>query len=71
MHLSLPRAALRGQPTNKLTVSGGFVFLRTLLLLGLKILLYKETGLQRVRDLRTGEPNSYPELKQHDLEKIK
>lgn len=33
-----------------------------LLILDLKILLYKEPGLQRVRDLGTPGPNPYPEL---------
>lgn len=39
--------------TNESTVSSEFVFLRMLLILDLKILLYKEPGLQRVRDLGT------------------
>lgn len=69
MPLSLPRATIRGELTNKLRVSGGFAFLCMLPLLGLKILLFKETGLQRARDLGTPEPNSYPGLKQHDLGK--
>lgn len=69
MPLSLPRATIRGELTNKLRVSGGFAFLRILPLFGLKILLFKETGLQRARDLGTPEPNSYPGLKQHDLGK--
>lgn len=71
MHLSLPRATIRGELANKLAVSGEFALLCMLLLLGPKILLYKETGLQRARDLGMPEPNSYPGLKQHDLEKKK
>ena len=69
MHLPLPRATARGELTNKITVSGGFPCQCILLLLGLEILPYKETGLQRARDLGTPEPNSYSGFKQYDLEK--
>lgn len=48
--------------TSEPTVSSEFVFLRMLLILDLKILLYKEPALQRVRDLGTPGTNPYPEL---------
>lgn len=57
------RATIRGEPPDELTGSHGSAFLRMLLPLGLKILFYKEIGLQ------TPEPNSWPGLKKHNLEK--